>query len=48
MVDAKQEAIDLIRKLELQNIQRIAKHGEQPYKAMAVTLLQIAGEEVPT
>lgn len=47
-MDSKQSAIDLIRRLELKNVQRVAKYGEQPYKAMAITLLEIAGEELPT
>lgn len=46
-MDSKQSAIEFIRSQGLQNVQRIAKHGEQPYRAMAVTLLEIAGEEVP-
>lgn len=47
-MNSKEAAVELIRSQGLQNIHRIAQYGEQPYKAMAVTLLEIAGEEVPT
>lgn len=45
-MDAKQSAIDLIRRFGFERIKGIAKHGEQPYRVMAVTLLEIAGEDV--
>ena len=46
MVDTKQGAIDLIRRLGLEKIKNIAKFGEQPYRAMSITILEIAGEGV--
>jgi hypothetical protein len=48
MVDSKKAAIEFIRSQGIQNVQRIAKFAEQPYRAMANTLLEIAGEEVST
>jgi hypothetical protein len=47
-MNSKEAATDLIRSHGIENVQRIAQYGEQPYKAMAATLLEIAGKEVPT
>lgn len=46
-MNSKQQATELIRSHGIENVKRIAQYGEQPYRAMAATLLEIAGEEVP-
>ena len=46
-MNSKAAAIELIRNQGLQNVQRIAMAGNEPYRAMAITIFEIAGEEVP-
>lgn len=46
-MNSKEAAIELIRNQGLQNVQRIANSGNEPYRAMAITILEIVGEEVP-
>lgn len=43
-MNSKESATEFLRIHGIENIRRIAKNGEQPYRAMATTLLEIAGE----
>lgn len=44
MTNSKQSATELIRRFGLESVRRIAQYGEQPYRTMAMTILEIAGE----
>ena len=44
MTDSKQDAIELIRS-HGEEIRRLVKYGDEPYKSMAITVLTIAGEQ---
>jgi hypothetical protein len=46
MVDSKQDAIERIRSYGEEKIKRIAKYSEEPYRATAITILEISGEVI--